>query len=144
MARLRSGLRAGAIAAVVSGAPSTVHALLTGGDPLAATAAAGSLVLRQEGRRPRLIAAAVPVHVGLSLGWAVVLAAVLPRRHTTAWGALAGLAIAAFDLGVAGRRFPKIRALPMLPQVADHVLYGAAVGAALATDPGWRDRPGRT
>ena len=36
------------------------------------------------------------------------------------------------DLGVVGRRLPRIRALPLLPQVADHVAYGAAVGAVLS------------
>jgi hypothetical protein len=48
------------------------------------------------------------------------------------WGALAGLGIAALDLGLIGRRFPRVRALPQLPQVADHVAYGATVGAVLA------------
>lgn len=130
---MRQGAVAGAVAAVVSGAPSTVHALATGGDPVQATAAAGSLLLRNEKRRPRLIAAAVPAHLAVSVGWGVALAAVLPRRHTAAWGALAGLAIAALDLGVVGRRFPMIAALPVGPQLADHVLYGATVGAVLAT-----------
>ncbi|HEV2783783.1 MAG TPA: hypothetical protein VGX25_30725 [Actinophytocola sp.] len=140
---MRRGVVAGTVAGVVSGAPSTVHALVTGGDPFAATAAAGSLVLRTE-RRPRLIAAAVGVHFAVSIGWGVVLAAVLPRRHTTAWGAVAGLAIAALDLGLVGRRFPMIRALPVAPQVADHVLYGAVVGAVLASGRGSPGPPWRT
>jgi hypothetical protein len=45
------------------------------------------------------------------------------------WGVLGGLAIAAVDLGVIGRRRPAIRALPLLPQLADHALFGAVVGA---------------
>lgn len=130
---MRQGAVAGMVAAVVSGAPSTVYAMASGGDPVEATAAAGSLLLRNEKRRPWLIAAAVPAHLAVSVGWGVVLAAVLPRRHTAAWGALAGLAIAALDLGVVGRRFPMIAALPVGPQLADHVLYGATVGAVLAT-----------
>lgn len=128
---LRGGVLAGAVAGVLSGAPSTAHALLTRGDPLEATAAAGSLLLRRETSRARLLAAAVPVHAALSLGWGVMLAAVLPRRGTAAWGAVAGLAIAAVDLGVAARWFPRVRALPLAPQVADHLAYGAIAGAVL-------------
>jgi len=46
-------------------------------------------------------------------------------------GAAAGLAIAALDLGVIGRRIAAIRALEQLPQWLDHVAYGEAVGAVL-------------
>jgi hypothetical protein len=45
--------------------------------------------------------------------------------RTARAGALAGLAVAALDLGVAGRRFPRVRALPLVPQLADHALFGA-------------------
>jgi hypothetical protein len=127
----RDGLAAGCVAAVVSGAPSTLCALLAEGRPLEPTLAAGSLLLPREQRASRLLLAAVPVHAALSLGWAVVLAAVLPRKRTTELGALAGFGIAALDLGVIGRRYPRIRALPQLPQVADHVAYGATVGAVV-------------
>ena len=78
---IEDGLAAGAVAAVLSGAPSTLHALATRTSPLEAT--------------------------------------------------LAGLGIAALDLAVVGRRHPRIRALPVLPQVADHVAYGVTVGAVL-------------
>ena len=131
MRPLRDALRAGLIAAVVSGAPSTIHALATGRDLLEATYAAGSLLLPGERRRRVLLAAAIPVHLGISVGWAVLLAAVLPRRRTVLAGAAAGLAIAALDLGIVGRRFERIRALPVGPQLADHIAYGAVVGAAL-------------
>ena len=127
------GLAAGAVAALLSGAPSTLHALATRTSPLEATLAAGTLVApSRTSRRTVLLLAAVPVHLALSLGWALLLAAVLPRRRTVAWGTLAGLAIAALDLGVIGRRFPAIRALPPVPQVLDHVAYGAIVGAVLS------------
>lgn len=129
--RLRDGLAAGAIAAVVSGIPSTAHALATGRDPLEATVAAGSLVLPRERRRTRLLLAAAPVHLVISLGWGVVLARLLPRRAAVRTGAGAGLAIAAVDLGLLGRRFRRIRALPVAPQVADHVAYGITVAAVL-------------
>jgi hypothetical protein len=127
----RDALAAGSLAAVVSGAPSTLCALLAEGRPLEPSLAAGTLVLPREQRASRLLIAAVPVHVALSLGWAIVLAAVLPRKRTTELGALAGFGIAALDLGVIGRRYPRIRALPQLPQVADHVAYGATVGAVV-------------
>jgi hypothetical protein len=129
---LRDGLAAGMVAAVVSGAPSTLHALASGGDAMAAAHAAGAMALPHERRGALLFLAAVPVHVALSVGWAEVLATVLPPRRTAVWGALAGLGIAALDLGLIGRRFPRVRALPRLPQVADHVAYGATVGAVLA------------
>ncbi|MBA2331824.1 MAG: hypothetical protein H0V94_03430, partial [Actinobacteria bacterium] len=54
-------------------------------------------------------------------------------------GAAAGLAIAALDLGVAGHRFPRVRALPLAPQILDHLAYGAVVGSVLE-----RRRRGRT
>jgi hypothetical protein len=130
-ATLEDGLVAGAVAAVLSGAPSTLHALATRASPLEATLAAGTLLLPHEQRPVRLALAAVAVHIALSLGWAVLLAAVLPRRRTVAWATLAGLAISALDLGVVGRRYPRIRALAQVPQVLDHVAYGAVVGAVL-------------
>jgi hypothetical protein len=122
---------AGAVAAVVGGVPSTLWALVAGDDPLEPTLAAGSILLPHETRRGRLVAAAVPIHAALSLGWAAVLAAILPRRQTAAAGAVAGLAIAALDLGVVGRLVPRIRALPLAPQLADHIAFGAAVGLVL-------------
>lgn len=130
MTRLRDGLAAGAVAAIPSGLPSTLHALLTGRDPLEATTAAGSILLPREQRTPVLVAAAVPVHLALSLGWGVVLARTL-RRPTLPRGIAAALAIAALDLGVVGRRFPRVRALPLLPQLADHAVYGAVAAAVL-------------
>jgi hypothetical protein len=120
----------------LSGAPSTLHALATRRDPLEAALAAGSILLPGETRRTRLLAAAVPVHLALSLGWALALdrAGVRSARR----GALAGLAIGAVDLSLAARVLPRIRALPLLPQLADHGAYGAVVGHVLA-----RARAGR-
>ena len=123
---------AGAAAAVLSGAPSTTHALLTGADPFEASLAAGTLLLPREERPSRLLPAALAAHGALSFGWALVLAATLPRRHTVAWSPIAGLGIAALDLGVVGRRFARIRALPLAPQVLDHVAYAATVGWVLS------------
>ena len=134
----RPGLVAGAVAGLVSGAPSTLHALLTGRDPLAAARAAGNLVLPSEARPAHLILAGTAVHTVTSLGWGTVLAVALPRLpapdmgRAAWWGALAGLGIAAFDLGVVGRRRPLIRDLPVLPQVADHLAFGAVTGVVVA------------
>ena len=102
---------------------------MRGDDPLAPTLAAGSIVLPHEERRARLAAAAVPVHLGLSVAWAVVLER---SRADALTGALAGIAIAALDLGIGGRLFPRVRTLSLAPQVADHVAYGATVGYVLA------------
>lgn len=128
---IRTGIGAGLVAGVLSGAPSTAYALLTGRDPLAATRAAGALLVPDEVRTSRLLAAAVPVHFGISAGWGLVLAAVLPRRATVWWGAVAGLAIAAVDLRLPGRRTRPVRALAIGPQVADHLAFGAIVGIVI-------------
>jgi hypothetical protein len=129
---LNDACAAGFAAAVVGGTPSTLWALVAGDDPLEATLAAGSILLPQETRRRRLLAAAVPVHLALSLAWAAVLTRALPRGREVSAGAAAGLGIAALDLGVVGQRFPRLRALPLLPQLADHLAYGATVGLVLA------------
>jgi hypothetical protein len=122
---------AGAVAAVVSGVPSSAWALATGRSLTEGALAAGSLVLPREQRPIVLVAAAVPVHLTLSLGWALVLSAILPSRHAVGWATLSGLGIAALDLGVIGRRFARIRSLPQPPQVADHLAFGATVGVVL-------------
>ncbi|MEA2155787.1 MAG: hypothetical protein QOE11_1927 [Solirubrobacteraceae bacterium] len=93
--------------------------------------AAGTLLLPREQRRLPLLIAAAVAHAALSLGWAVVLAAALPRRRAIPAAAAAGLAIAALDLGVVGRRFPRIRALAFVPQILDHVAYAVTVAAVL-------------
>jgi hypothetical protein len=129
---LRAGLRAGVVAGVLSGAPSTVHALATGRSPIDALRAAGTLLVGEHAPPRAQAAAGVVAHGTISLGWGVVLAAVLPRRRTVVWGALAGLAVAGLDLAVLGRRWPRIRALPTLPQVADHVAFGALVGGVVS------------
>jgi hypothetical protein len=78
-----------------------------------------------------LLAAGAAVHLAISLGWATVLAAVIPPHREPGYGIAAGLGIAALDLGVIGRRIPAIRALPQARQWADHVAYGLAVGVTL-------------
>jgi hypothetical protein len=123
MARwLRQGATAGVAAAVLSGAPSTLDALVHRRSPLEAARAAGVIL-----GRPSL-ARGLAAHAVISLGWGVVLTAVLPRRHAPAWGALAGAGIYVLDMEVIGRRWPAIRALPRLPQLADHLAFGIVLG----------------
>ena len=120
------GLWAGAVAAIVSGAPSTVAAVVEHRSGLEASRAAGTLLGAPT--LPRAIVA----HGVVALAWGIVLSAALPRDHRLATGTAAGAAIAALDLGaVAPRSFPAVAALPVLPQLADHLLYGAVVGMVL-------------
>ena len=130
---LEDALIAGAAGAVLSGAPSTTLTLLRRESILDGVLAAGSILLPRERRALPLAAAAVPVHLALSFGWAAVLAAALPRRRTVPAAVAGALGIAALDLEVIGRRFPRIRALPQPPQWADHVAYGLAVGVVVRT-----------
>ncbi|MDX6477174.1 MAG: hypothetical protein QOH95_2685 [Gaiellaceae bacterium] len=121
-------MKAGLVAAVVSGAPSTAYALAAGRDPLEATKVAGTLLVGEHAPAWLQLTAAVPVHLTLSIGWAAAIERVLPPRRRVLFGTAAGLAIAALDLGVLGRRRTAIRALPLGPQLADHALFGAVVG----------------
>ncbi len=122
---------AGLVAAAVSGAPSTLVTLAKGEDVLIGAKGAGAIVLPEDAPTPALLAAAVPVHLALSVGWAFVLDRILPRGAELAGGLAGGLAIAALDLGVIGRRIPAVRKLPQGRQWADHVAYGLTVGAVL-------------
>ena len=123
---------------MLSGVPSTVWTLAVGGDVLASTAAAGTLVLPPTASRWRLVPAGIAAHLVISFGWAQVLARLLPRRHTALAGAAAGLGVAAMDLGSVARRFPAIRALRRGPQVLDHLAYGVIAGAAVSRRRGRR------
>lgn len=131
----RDVVRAGAIAGSISGLPSTIHAVATGRDLLESTRAAGSLLLPGGAERATLTVAGGLAHSALSVGWAALLSRVLPLRPSvtrSVAAAVAGLSISALDLGVVGRRLPAIRALPLWPQVADHVMYAEMVAWILA------------
>lgn len=125
------GARAGAAAGILSGIPSTLYCLARGRDPLEAAAAAGSILLPGASRKSSLLIAALPVHGALSVMWATLLAATLPHRRTVLWGTVAGLAIAALDLGPLAGPLPRIRALPLGPQVGDHIAFGAVAAVAI-------------
>lgn len=127
----RAPLVAGLAGAVTSGAPSTTWTLLQRGDVLEGARALGLAVLPNERRTVVLLAAGAPVHLALSIGWAYALAAVIPPRAEPLYGALGGVAIAALDLGLLGRLFPTIQALPQGRQWADHAAFGLTVGLVL-------------
>lgn len=123
---------AGTVAWALSGLPSTTTTLAHGASPLPAVRAAGTLLLRPDAAPGALFAAGVAAHTVISFGWALVFALALPARRTVPAAVMAGLAVAALDLGAIGRRYPRIRALPAPPQVADHLAYGALVGTIVA------------
>ena len=119
-------------ATLLSGIPSTLYALVTDGDPMEATRAAGAMLLPHETSSAKLLAAAALVHPAVSLFWAIVLAIVLPLRRVTVWAVLASVAIAFLDLKViAPLFFPQVAALAFWPQFADHVIWGACLGLTL-------------
>ena len=128
---MRDAFLAATVAAVASGAPSTTYALCTNRSVFESTRAAGTLLGRPTLTRGLL------AHGLVSLWWGAVLSCLLPRRARIRSGLAAGAAIAALDLGVVARRFPAIRALPRLPQWADHLAFGAVFAAVLDV----RDRP---
>jgi hypothetical protein len=136
---MRDALAAGLAGAVVSGVPSTAWTLIEGGDPLEGARALGRVVLPRSERTAVLLAAGAPVHLALSLGWALVFDAVLGPRAQPLTCTLAGLAVAGLDLGLLGRFFPTIAALPQGRQWADHAAFGLSVGLVLqwrhARDP---------
>lgn len=133
-------LRAAFVAGVVSGAPSALAAVRAQRDPLSPTRAAGRMLLPDERRLGPLVGAAGVVHGVLSLGWASVIAATLPRDagrlRAVLHGTLLGGAIAAADLGLAHAvRNPRLEAvanLEVTSQVADHLAFGAVTGLMLA------------
>jgi hypothetical protein len=134
-------IEATAAAATLSGAPSMADAFRHRRELRSvvvyvrdATRAVGTLV---PPGRPGFTRGAI-VHIAISVVCGDVLARVLPERNSVRWGAAAGLAIGVVNVGLIGRRFPAIRALPLIPQLADNVAFGAVF--ALVAD---RSRPPR-
>jgi hypothetical protein len=119
--------RAALAAGLLSGGPSTAITLARGENLLDSTRAAGTLL----GKRS-LVRGGI-AHVLITLLWTAVLAALLPRQRPVAEGLAAGAAIAAFDLGVVGRRFPDIGALDPAPQVLDHLAFGVVASVVLTS-----------
>lgn len=141
---LRHVLCAWVAASVLSGLPSTLYALVSGGDVMEATRAAAQMILpaggAQDGSLLAVLVAAGVVHGSISLFWAMLLAQVLPRHGVTPWAVAASAGIALLDLGlIAPALFPAVAALAFLPQLADHLMWGACYGATLA----WMGRTDR-
>ena len=129
---IADGLIGGAVAAVLSGAPSTLWALITSADWLEAARAAGNLLLPATASPKSLLIAGAIAHATISLFWGVLLGLALPPRHTVLAGAIAGTLIAALDLGLIGRFFPLISALDFWPQLADHIAFGAVTALVIS------------
>jgi hypothetical protein len=86
-----------------------------------ATCSVGTLV---PPGRPDFIRGAL-LHVGISVLCGEGLARTVPESKSVIWGAGAGLAIGVINVGVIGRRYPAIAGLPLVPQLADNVAFGA-------------------
>jgi hypothetical protein len=130
----RELFRAWFAATVFSGAPSTLLALATGGDPLEATRAAGAMLVSLDSALPMLLAAAGVAHLTVSSFWALVFGSILPRRHALVWSVLGSAAVAFLDLRViAPAFFPSVAALAFWPQFADHLMWGTCFGLVLSS-----------
>jgi hypothetical protein len=116
--------------------------LVRGDDVLEGGRAAGAMLLPHERRTAVLLAAATPIHLAISMGWAAVLATAVPRGREPAWGIVGGMLIGTLDLALIGRRIPSIRRLPQGRQWADHAAYGLSVGLVLQARRS-RRAPGR-
>lgn len=133
--RTPSWVRAGLAAALLSGAPSTLVAVVRGEDLFASTEAVGAVVFPRWRNGWARVAAGAGAHLVISLFWARVLARLLRDNDEAAGtvlaGAAGGAAIAVIDIGGIGRFLPAIRELPAGPVMADHLAYGAIVGYVL-------------
>ena len=133
----RDVIQAWLAASVLGGLPSTLYAIATGGDALEATRAAGAMLLPAGSALGGLVAAAALVHAAVSFFWAAILARLLPLRRVLPWSIVASAIIGLFDLRVvAPVFFPEVAALDFWPQLADHLMWGACLGAVLA----WRQK----
>lgn len=130
----RRVIEATLVAATFSGLPSTLQAFIeqsslrsAAGYVYDATRAVGTLV---PPGRPGFGRGMV-VHLAISMLCGETLARTLPRDHPVEWGAAAGLVIGIINVGIIGRSFPAIRELPLVPQIADNVMFGMVFAVAL-------------
>jgi len=129
---VRDGVIAALFAGLLSGVPSTIHAVLTHTPILHAILAAGGIVLGSGAPQSQTLFAGALVHWVLSLFWGVMLGIVLPRRATVLWGGVAAVAIAVLDLLLIGRMFASIKTLPFLPQLFDHIVFGIVAAIVIS------------
>ena len=120
-------MTAAAVAGVLSGVPSTIHAVTTGRPLLEGARAAGELLGRPS------VGRGLAAHAVVSVWWAAIMSRLVPTRRQIMWSVLIGYLIARLDLDVvAPRRYPAITALHRRSQIADHIAFGVLVGAVLA------------
>jgi hypothetical protein len=125
-------LIAGSVATALSGIPSTLYSALTGADIAEPTRAAGAMLIAADSNDRELLIAAAVVHITVSFFWSAILILILPRAFTASACVLAALLIGVLDLRViAPRFFPEVANLSLLPQIADHLMWGACLGLVL-------------
>ena len=130
----RRVMEATLLAAALSGAPSTVHVLIkrrslrsAAAYVYDATRAIGALI---PPGRPGF-GRGVFAHLAISMLCGETLARILPADHGAAWGAAGGFLFGVINVGVIGRSFPTISGLPLVPQLADNVMFGTVFAVAL-------------
>jgi len=130
--RVSTALVAGGLAGLVGVIPSTVHLLVTGGDLFAPVNALAAMVAAHELPVLHRVAVATAIHFALSFFWASVLVALVPRRAPVFGALVASAIITILDLKViAPLFFTEASALAFIPQIADHLVWGATVGTVL-------------
>jgi hypothetical protein len=129
----RSVAEASLYASIFAGLPSTLYAFVkhrsvrsAGVYVYDATRAVGTLV---PPGRPGFGRGAV-VHFAISVLCGELLARTLPPDRSAAWGAAGGFVIGVVNVGVIGRSFPAISDLPLVPQLADNVMFGTVFAVA--------------
>jgi hypothetical protein len=130
----RQVMEATLLASTFSGVPSTVQVTIKRRSLRSAAAyvydttrAVGTLV---PPGRPGF-GRGVVAHLAISMLCGETLARTLPPDRGAAWGAAAGLLIGVVNVGVVGRSFPAISGLPLMPQLADNVMFGTVFAVAL-------------
>ena len=130
---MRTTLIAAVIAGLAGALPSTLYSIATGGDWLASINAVAAMVNAEQLAMGWRVSVASAIHLAISLLWATLLVAILPQRRVVLWATAAGVIIAIIDLrALAPFLFPEVAALAFWPQLADHVVWGASVGAVRA------------
>lgn len=130
-------------AGLLSVLPSTVWAFAFGGHVWRVKEALltpGALFIGRDAWIGTQIFTTIVVHGGLSLFWSGVLCALLPKRRPVINGMGAAFSIAVLDLLVIAQSFPAVHSLVFLhrsldsfwPWLADHLVFGAVVGAVVA------------
>jgi len=141
----RRVIEATLLAAALSGAPSTVHVFIKRRSLRSAAAyvydttrAIGTLL---PPGRPGF-GRGVLAHFAISMLCGETLARTLPPDHGAAWGAAGGFLFGVINVGVIGKSFPAISGLPLMPQLADNVMFGTVFAVAVdKRDPQRGGRP---